>query len=91
LYSKLPHIVIATTARQQVRRYDITHFIGKHSLQTGEAEDSLITPLKGGAIRPAAGGSLFALPIMYRAMMATIGSRATAPAVSLKKTAMNLT
>ncbi len=43
------------------------------------------TPLKDGAIKLAGGGTLFALPIMYQAMMAAIGSGATAPAVSLKK------
>jgi hypothetical protein len=50
----------------------------------------LITPLKDGAVSQAAGGTLFALPIMYRVMMAAIGSRAMAPAVSPKKSAMNL-
>ena len=35
------------------------------------------TPLKDGAIRLAAGGALFALPILYEAMQTTIG---TAPA-----------
>ncbi len=48
------------------------------------------TPLKDGAIRLAAGGALFALPIMYQAMMATIGSGATVSAATLNKTRMNL-
>ncbi len=48
------------------------------------------TPLKDGAIRLAAGGALFALPIMYQAMMATIGSGATVSAATLNKTSMAL-
>ncbi len=48
------------------------------------------TPLKDGAIRLAAGGALFALPIMYQAMMATIGSGATVSAATLHKTSMAL-
>ena len=35
------------------------------------------TPLKDGAIRLAAGGGLFALPIVYTAMQSTIGNSAT--------------
>jgi hypothetical protein len=48
------------------------------------------TPLKDGAIRLAAGGALFALPIMYQAMMATIGTGATVSAATLRKTSMAL-
>lgn len=35
------------------------------------------TPLKDGAIRLAAGGALFAIPIMFEAMQETIGSDGT--------------
>jgi hypothetical protein len=48
------------------------------------------TPLKDGAIRLAAGGALFALPIMYQAMMATIGSGTAVSAAMLHKTSMAL-
>lgn len=45
-------------------------------------ENPAQTPLKDGAIRLAAGGGLFALPIIYEAMLETVGSNganATAP------------
>lgn len=35
------------------------------------------TPLKDGAIRLAAGGGLFALPIVYEAMLTTVGADGT--------------
>lgn len=41
------------------------------------------TPLKDGAIRLAAGGGLFALPIVYDAMNQTIGTSATLSASEL--------
>ncbi len=37
-------------------------------------ENPANTPLKDGAIRMAAGGALFALPIVYESMMNTIGA-----------------
>ena len=43
------------------------------------------TPLKDGAIRLAAGGGLFALPIVYEAMTATIGEGAGATAATLSQ------
>ncbi len=43
------------------------------------------TPLKDGAIRLAAGGALFALPIIYDAMFTTIGTGTTTQAATLKK------
>lgn len=39
------------------------------------------TPLQQGAIRLAAGGGLFALPLVYEAMTNTIGADGTGPAV----------
>jgi hypothetical protein len=42
------------------------------------------TPLKEGAIRLAAGGGLFALPIVYEAMKETIGNGNTVTAANLK-------
>ena len=43
------------------------------------------TPLKDGAIRLAAGGALFALPIIYEAMFSTVGTGVTTQAATLKK------
>ena len=43
------------------------------------------TPLKDGAIRLAAGGALFALPIVYEAMFSTIGTGTAQSASTLKK------
>lgn len=43
------------------------------------------TPLKDGAIRLAAGGALFALPIIYEAMFNTVGTGAMNQAAVLKK------
>lgn len=48
-------------------------------------ENPTQTPLKDGAIRLAAGGALFALPIMFEAMSATIGAGTTVDAAQLKK------
>ena len=48
-------------------------------------ENPTQTPLKDGAIRLAAGGALFALPIMFEAMSATIGQGTTVDAAKLKK------
>lgn len=49
-------------------------------------ENPTQTPLKDGAIRLAAGGALFALPIMFEAMTETIGSDGqTVSAAKLKK------
>lgn len=43
------------------------------------------TPLKDGAIRLAAGGALFALPIIFEAMFNTVGTGTTIGAAKLKK------
>ncbi len=43
------------------------------------------TPLKDGAIRLAAGGALFALPIIYEAMFETVGTGAQADIAKLNK------
>ncbi len=43
------------------------------------------TPLKDGAIRLAAGGGLFALPIIYEAMFNTVGSGAQVALKGLNK------
>ena len=48
------------------------------------------TPLKDGAIRLAAGGGLFALPIIYEAMFNTVGSGIGSQAAQLNKV-QNLT
>ena len=49
------------------------------------------TPLKDGAIRLAAGGALFALPILYESMFNTIGnSGAATQAATLNKVAFNV-
>jgi hypothetical protein len=49
------------------------------------------TPLKDGAIRLAAGGALFALPIMYEAMVNTSGNNGnTTSAASLYKANFNV-
>lgn len=47
-------------------------------------------PLKDGAIRLAAGGGLFALPIIYEAMRETIGNGATVDAATLTKVNFNV-
>lgn len=48
------------------------------------------TPLKDGAIRLAAGGALFALPIIFEAMFNTVGTGGVTAAAKLKKTEMGL-
>lgn len=48
------------------------------------------TPLKDGAIRLAAGGALFALPIIFEAMNNTIGTGGVTTAASLQKVEFNL-
>jgi len=48
-------------------------------------ENPTQTPLKDGAIRLAAGGGLFALPIIYDAMFTTIGTGTTADVATLNK------
>lgn len=54
-------------------------------------ENPTQTPLKDGAIRLAAGGALFALPILFEAMFTTIGSKGTgASAAALNAAEFNL-
>lgn len=48
------------------------------------------TPLKDGAIRLAAGGGLFALPIVYEAMSTTIGDGANVTAASMNAVQFNV-
>lgn len=48
------------------------------------------TPLKDGAIRLAAGGALFALPIIYEAMFETIGKGAGSKSAELNKVQFNV-
>jgi len=48
-------------------------------------ENPTQTPLKDGAIRLAAGGGLFALPIIYDAMFTTIGTGTTTDVAKLNK------
>ena len=47
-------------------------------------ENPTQTPLKDGAIRLAAGGALFALPILFESMFSTIGEGTTVEAAKLK-------
>ena len=52
------------------------------------------TPLKDGAIRLAAGGALFALPIIFEAMSETVdagGAGANAQAAQMNKVSFNVT
>ena len=49
------------------------------------------TPLKDGAIRLAAGGGLFALPIIYEAMTNTVGSGSGSQAAVLKQVTFSST
>lgn len=49
------------------------------------------TPLKDGAIRLAAGGGLFALPIVFEAMFSTIGEGNTVDAAELNAVEFNVT
>ena len=48
------------------------------------------TPLQHGAVRLAAGGGLFALPIVYEAMLNTIGDGTTVGAAELNKVEFNV-
>ncbi len=48
------------------------------------------TPLKDGAIRLAAGGGLFALPIIYEAMNSTIGTGTAVSAATLNAVAFGV-
>jgi hypothetical protein len=49
------------------------------------------TQLKDGAIRLAAGGALFALPIIYESMFSTIGTGTAQQAAVLKKVSFSTT
>ena len=49
------------------------------------------TALKDGAIRLAAGGALFALPIVFEAMLNTVGSGNAISAATLKAVQFNVT
>jgi len=53
-------------------------------------ENPTQTPLKDGAIRLAAGGGLFALPIIYDAMFTTIGTGTTADVAKLNKVKLGI-
>ena len=54
-------------------------------------ENPTQTPLKDGAIRLAAGGALFALPIIFEAMFTTVGDTGqVTAAASLQKVEFNL-
>ncbi|MGQ0527147.1 MAG: hypothetical protein ACT4OY_03835 [Alphaproteobacteria bacterium] len=48
-------------------------------------ENPTQTPLKDGAIRLAAGGALFAIPIISEAMLSTVGDGTAVSAATLKK------
>ena len=54
-------------------------------------ENPTQTPLKDGAIRLAAGGALFAVPIILEAMSNTIGSGAGSSAAKLKAVQFHIT
>ena len=54
-------------------------------------ENPTQTPLKDGAIRLAAGGALFALPIIFEAMFETVGKGANAQAAKLNAVDFNVT
>lgn len=53
-------------------------------------ENPTQTPLKDGAIRLAAGGALFALPIIFEAMFETVGSGNNATAAKLNAVSFNV-
>ena len=53
-------------------------------------ENPTQTPLKDGAVRLAAGGALFALPIVFEAMFETVGSGANASAAQLNAVSFNV-
>jgi hypothetical protein len=48
------------------------------------------TPLKDGAIRLAAGGALFALPIIFEAMFETVGSGSAVQSAKVKTVVFNV-
>ena len=54
-------------------------------------ENPTQTPLKDGAIRLAAGGALFALPIIFEAMFETVGEGNNAQAAQLNAVKFNVT
>lgn len=54
-------------------------------------ENPTQTPLKDGAIRLAAGGALFALPIIYESMFETIGTGTTVNVAQLNQVGLGLT
>jgi hypothetical protein len=49
------------------------------------------TPLKDGAIRLAAGGALFALPIVFEAMYQTVGVGVASSTAQINKVSFNVT
>jgi len=53
-------------------------------------ENPTQTPLKDGAIRRAAGGALFALPIIFEAMSSTIGEGDTVGVAKVNKVELGL-
>ena len=53
-------------------------------------ENPAQTPLKDGAIRLAAGGALFALPIIFEAMLNTLGDGAGVTAASMNAIEFNV-
>jgi len=53
-------------------------------------ENPAQTPLKDGAIRLAAGGALFALPIIYEAMFETMGTGSQAAVAALNSVAFTV-
>ena len=53
-------------------------------------ENPTQTPLKDGAIRLAAGGALFALPIVFESMFETVGSGSNAQAATLNAVGFNV-
>lgn len=53
-------------------------------------ENPTQTPLKDGAIRLAAGGALFALPIIFESMLNTIGKGTTVDVAKVKKVTLGL-
>ena len=54
-------------------------------------ENPTQTPLKDGAIRLAAGGALFALPIVFESMLNTIGKGTTVDVAKVNKVSLGLT
>lgn len=54
-------------------------------------ENPTQTPLKDGAIRLAAGGALFALPIIFESMLNTIGNGTAVDVAKVNKVSLGLT